>query len=117
MPCWTVARALRQGGRFVGEFGGHGNVAAMRVALAAALERHGAPGSAMPLYLPRRGWSHSVRDRRTGVRRLDVRGALSPRRQSESRLTTIASCVVRATTISASVSPGFSSRCGTCGGT
>jgi len=32
-----VARALRPGGRFVGEFGGHGNVAALRVALSAAL--------------------------------------------------------------------------------
>lgn len=34
-----VARALRPGGRFVGEFGGHGNVAAVRVALAAVLSR------------------------------------------------------------------------------
>lgn len=47
-----VARALRPAGRFVGELGGHGNVAALRVALAAALERHGAPGPAMPLYFP-----------------------------------------------------------------
>lgn len=30
-----VRRALRPGGRFVGEFGGHGNVAAIRTALAA----------------------------------------------------------------------------------
>jgi SAM-dependent methyltransferase len=30
-----VYRALRRGGRFVGEFGGHGNVAALRVALQA----------------------------------------------------------------------------------
>lgn len=34
-----VAKALRPGGRFVAEFGGHGNVAAIRVALAAAIER------------------------------------------------------------------------------
>ena len=34
-----VARALRPGGRFVAEFGGHGNVAAIRVALAAVIER------------------------------------------------------------------------------
>lgn len=33
-----VARALRPGGRFVAEQGGHGNVAALRVALCAALE-------------------------------------------------------------------------------
>ena len=34
-----VARALRPGGRFVAEFGGHGNVAAIRVALSAVIER------------------------------------------------------------------------------
>ena len=32
-----VARALKPGGRFVAEFGGHGNIAAIRVALYAAL--------------------------------------------------------------------------------
>ena len=37
-----VARALKPGGRFVGEFGGHGNVAAIRVALAAVLQARGA---------------------------------------------------------------------------
>lgn len=36
-----VARALRPGGRFVGEFGGHGNVAAIVTALHAALDRRG----------------------------------------------------------------------------
>ena len=36
-----VARALRPGGRFVAEFGGHGNVAAIVVALRAAFARHG----------------------------------------------------------------------------
>jgi trans-aconitate methyltransferase len=40
-----VVRALRPGGRFVGEFGGHGNVAAIRTALAAVL---GARGRAVP---------------------------------------------------------------------
>lgn len=34
-----VSRALRPGGRFVAEFGGHGNVAAIRVALASVIER------------------------------------------------------------------------------
>ena len=34
-----VARALKPGGRFVAEFGGHGNVAAIRVALSSAIER------------------------------------------------------------------------------
>ena len=33
----AVHRALRPGGRFVGEFGGHGNVAAIRVAILAVL--------------------------------------------------------------------------------
>ncbi len=36
-----VARALRPGGRFVAEFGGHANVAAIVVALRAAFARHG----------------------------------------------------------------------------
>lgn len=36
-----VARALKPGGRFVGEFGGHGNVAAMRTAIYAVLARRG----------------------------------------------------------------------------
>jgi trans-aconitate methyltransferase len=36
-----VHRVLRPGGRFVAEMGGHGNVAAILVALMAVLERHG----------------------------------------------------------------------------
>jgi trans-aconitate methyltransferase len=36
-----VHRVLRAGGRFVAELGGHGNVAAIHVALMAVLERHG----------------------------------------------------------------------------
>ena len=36
-----VHRVLRGGGRFVAEMGGHGNIAAIRVALMAVLERHG----------------------------------------------------------------------------
>lgn len=39
-----VRRALRPGGRFVAEMGGHGNVAAILVALMAVLERHGLAG-------------------------------------------------------------------------
>lgn len=41
-----VRRALVTGGRFVGEFGGHGNVAAIVTALIAVLERHGVDGRA-----------------------------------------------------------------------
>ncbi len=36
-----VRRVLRPGGRFVAEFGGHGNIAAICVALRAVLDRHG----------------------------------------------------------------------------
>lgn len=36
-----VHRVLRPGGRFVAEMGGHGNIAAIRVALVAALARYG----------------------------------------------------------------------------
>jgi SAM-dependent methyltransferase len=36
-----IRRALRPGGRFVGEFGGHGNVAAVSTALRAAARRYG----------------------------------------------------------------------------
>jgi trans-aconitate methyltransferase len=48
-----VARALRPGGRFVGEMGGHGNVAAITVALTAVLDRFGLDGAAAnPWYFP-----------------------------------------------------------------
>jgi SAM-dependent methyltransferase len=48
-----VARALRPGGRFVAEMGGHGNVAAITVAMLAALERRGIDGRAViPWYFP-----------------------------------------------------------------
>jgi trans-aconitate methyltransferase len=39
-----VRRGLKPGGRFVAEMGGHGNVAAILVALTAVLERHGYAG-------------------------------------------------------------------------
>jgi len=48
-----VARALKPGGRFVGEFGGFGNVAAITVASVAVLKRHGVDGVArIPWYFP-----------------------------------------------------------------
>ena len=37
-------RVLKPGGRFVAEFGGHGNIAAIRAALISTLERHGFHG-------------------------------------------------------------------------
>jgi len=49
-----VRRALRPGGRFVAEMGGHGNVAAIAVALCATLEDYGVKDSAAmaPWYFP-----------------------------------------------------------------
>ena len=48
-----VWRALRPGGRFVGEMGGAGNVAGITAALLAALERRGLDGrAANPWYFP-----------------------------------------------------------------
>ena len=47
-----VARVLRPGGRFVGEFGGAGNVARIGGALIAALERRGVDASVWPWYFP-----------------------------------------------------------------
>jgi SAM-dependent methyltransferase len=48
-----VRRALRPGGRFVGEFGGHGNVAKIMMALVDALNRRGINGeAAIPWYFP-----------------------------------------------------------------
>jgi len=48
-----VAAHLRPGGQFVGEFGGHGNVAAIVTALAAVLDRRGLdPGSRHPWTFP-----------------------------------------------------------------
>lgn len=40
-----VKRVLKPGGRFVAEFGGYGNIAAIRVAMRAALERFGFDGA------------------------------------------------------------------------
>jgi trans-aconitate methyltransferase len=49
-----VYRALKPGGRFVAEMGGHGNVAAITVALCATLDHYGIKGSAaaIPWYFP-----------------------------------------------------------------
>ena len=50
---YEAHRVLRAGGRFVAEFGGHGNIAAIDVAFAAALERYGFAGQEQPLnYYP-----------------------------------------------------------------
>lgn len=49
----SVKRALRPGGRFVGEFGGHANVAAIQVALLAVCQRRGLDAEqVLPWYFP-----------------------------------------------------------------
>lgn len=48
-----VAKALKPGGRLVAELGGFGNIAAIRVALIAVLERRGMDGAArLPWFYP-----------------------------------------------------------------
>jgi SAM-dependent methyltransferase len=48
-----VRRALKPGGRFVAEFGGHGNVAACRTAMIAVLNARGLDGASLsPWYFP-----------------------------------------------------------------
>jgi trans-aconitate methyltransferase len=49
----NIARALKSRGRFVGEMGAHGNVAAISTAILAALRAHGIDGEARwPWYFP-----------------------------------------------------------------
>ncbi len=51
-----VHRALKPGGRFVAEFGGHGNVAAIRTAMIAVLGQRGIDGAEFdPWYFPTPG--------------------------------------------------------------
>jgi SAM-dependent methyltransferase len=47
-----VFRALKPGGRFVGEFGGHGNVAAIMTALGAALAKRGLDAARIRRWYP-----------------------------------------------------------------
>jgi SAM-dependent methyltransferase len=66
-PISGAFRALKAGGRFVGELGGHGCVGAITVALLAALERRGVCDAAswMPCYFPTVD-DYEVRLRRAG---------------------------------------------------
>jgi SAM-dependent methyltransferase len=59
-----VKRALKPGGRYVGEFGGHANIAAIRTALIAVLARHGfPPAGAETSYYPTDSAFRSVLER------------------------------------------------------
>jgi trans-aconitate methyltransferase len=64
-PIAGAFRSLKAGGRFVGELGGHANVAAITVALVATLERRGIRDAAswIPWYFP------TVEDYETRLRR------------------------------------------------
>ncbi|AKF09122.1 class I SAM-dependent methyltransferase [Sandaracinus amylolyticus] len=72
-----VRRVLRPGGRFVGEFGGHGNVGALHRALVEALDARGHDGrAASPWFFPS-AEDHRARLERAGFEVRDV--ALFPR--------------------------------------
>ncbi len=64
-----VNRALKSGGRFVAEMGGHGNVAAIHLALMTVLKRHGVenPLAISPWFFP------SVKEYRTKLERSGFR--------------------------------------------
>lgn len=61
-----VHRALKPGGRFVGEFGGHGNVAACVVALMAVLNARGYDGPSRRLWFFPSAEAYAARLRRHG---------------------------------------------------
>jgi trans-aconitate methyltransferase len=73
----AVHRVLRPGGQFVAEFGGHGNIAAIRVAFAAVLAKHGFSGvEAHVNYFPSPGeYARRLEQHRFRVERI----ALIPR--------------------------------------
>ena len=71
------ARALRPGGRFVAEFGGHGNVAAIRVALIAALAGEGVATDLSEVWYFPTSEEHAARLRAAGFTVTDI--ALIPR--------------------------------------
>jgi len=73
----SVRRVLRPGGRFVGEFGGHGNVAAIVTALTAVLARRGIDAAAVnPWFCPTPD-DYAARLERAGFRVREI--ALIPR--------------------------------------
>ena len=72
-----VARALRPGGRFVAECGGHGNVAAIRVALIAALAGEGVSTDLSDIWYFPTPREHAARLRAAGFTVTDI--ALIPR--------------------------------------
>ncbi len=75
--CAGVARALVPGGRFVAEFGGHGNVAAVRTALIAVLARYGVESDLSEVWYFPSVAEHRRRLEAAGFRVTEI--ALTPR--------------------------------------
>lgn len=75
-----VARALRPGGRFVGELGGHGNVSAITTAMRAVVKaRGGDPDKADRWYFPTlEEYSALLRDHGFAVREMAVVPRITP---------------------------------------
>lgn len=69
-----VRRALKPGGRFVAEFGGHNNVAAIATALRAVAHRYGVdPAIAHPWYFPTKSeYAALLSDNGFAVERIDM---------------------------------------------
>lgn len=57
-----VFAALRAGGRFVGEMGGHGNIAAIRTAIRAVMMRHGLAADEAQHYPSVAAWTATLGD-------------------------------------------------------
>jgi hypothetical protein len=81
-----VRRALKPGGRLVAEMGGHGNIAAIRVALQAVLRPLGFDGDAGHNYFPTPS-AYRARLERAGfeVRQIDLIGRPTPLPESGMR--------------------------------
>ena len=78
-----VHRVLKSGGRFVAEMGGHGNIAAIHVALLAVLERHGfAEREKTENYFPT-AESYSERQRQHGFKVKQIASISRPTRLAE----------------------------------
>ena len=67
-----VHRALKPGGRFVAEFGGHGNIAAIQVAIRSVLAHRGWETNIHRYYATPAEYSARLRDARLRVSQIDL---------------------------------------------
>lgn len=67
-----VRRALKPGGRFAAEFGGHGNIAAIQVAIRSVLARQGWGTNIHRLYFTPEEYTARLRAHRFAVRSIDL---------------------------------------------